>query len=197
MFFGTSRGSSRSSGDGVQRSVPNPYASPVAYTTSRRNGSNGTGLATVVRTWGSSPRPVGSIMALADDGTLVGSVSGGCIEDDLVDRFAREHAAPAAGSRLPELVAYGVSADEAHRFGLPCGGTLELLLERDPDADALAPAMIAVFAGVALRRQSDLADEPGEAAIMSQSMKAVVAAHLLGSEKVDALLSEATSTSLE
>ena len=43
-------------------------------------------LATVVRTWGSSPRPVGSIMALCEDGAVVGSVSGGCIEDDLIDR---------------------------------------------------------------------------------------------------------------
>lgn len=66
-----------------------------------------------------------------------------------------------------------------------------------PGADLLAPAMIAVFAGVALRRQSDLADEPGEAAIMSQSMKAIVAAHLLGTEKVDALLAETTSAPVD
>lgn len=66
-----------------------------------------------------------------------------------------------------------------------------------PDAGRLAPAMIAVFAGVALRRQSDLADEATEAAIMSQSLKAVVAAHLLGSHEVDSLLSKATSGSLD
>ena len=46
-------------------------------------------LATVVRTWGSSPRPVGSIMALCEDGAVVGSVSGGCIEDDLIYRYTR------------------------------------------------------------------------------------------------------------
>ena len=49
-------------------------------------------LATVVRTWGSSPRPVGSIMALCEDGAVVGSVSGGCIEDDLIDRHTRAYA---------------------------------------------------------------------------------------------------------
>ena len=49
-------------------------------------------LATVVRTWGSSPRPVGSIMALCEDGAVIGSVSGGCIEDDLIWRFSRAYA---------------------------------------------------------------------------------------------------------
>ena len=53
-------------------------------------------LATVVRTWGSSPRPVGSIMALCQDGSVVGSVSGGCIEDDLIYRFTRAYASAAA-----------------------------------------------------------------------------------------------------
>ena len=95
-------------------------------------------LATVVRTWGSSPRPVGSVMALrGDDGSVVGSVSGGCIEDDLIERYTRVHAAPRPAAPahadtarlhgLPETLVYGLSADEAHRFGLPCGGTLELV----------------------------------------------------------------------
>ncbi|AVS63291.1 cytochrome oxidase I, partial [Paracidovorax avenae] len=88
-------------------------------------------LATVLRTWGSSPRPVGSWMALRDDGLIEGSVSGGCIEDDLLRRCL-PGAAQWAG-RAPERVRYGLTADEAHRFGLPCGGTLELLLEYDPD----------------------------------------------------------------
>jgi xanthine dehydrogenase accessory factor len=73
-------------------------------------------LATVVHTWGSSPRPVGSIMALCEGGAVVGSVSGGCIEDDLIHRF-RE----VLQDGPPQRVRYGVSADEAHRFGLPCG----------------------------------------------------------------------------
>jgi xanthine dehydrogenase accessory factor len=96
-------------------------------------------LTTVVRTWGSSPRPVGSIMALAEDGAVVGSVSGGCIEDDLIARYSHAHG---KGEDVPlgappALVKYGITADEAHRFGLPCGGTLELLLEYAPDADSL------------------------------------------------------------
>lgn len=90
-------------------------------------------LATVVRTWGSSPRPVGAMMALCDDGRIVGSVSGGCIEDDLIARHSRVHGGGPIADRLPEVVRYGIDSDEAHRFGLPCGGTLELLLEFNPD----------------------------------------------------------------
>jgi xanthine dehydrogenase accessory factor len=83
-------------------------------------------LVTVVRTWGSSPRPGGSMLAVRDDGLVVGSVSGGCIEDDLI---ARVRANGMAGFARPQAVKYGVTADEAHRFGLPCGGTIELVLE--------------------------------------------------------------------
>lgn len=118
-------------------------------------------LATVVRTWGSSPRPVGSIMALCQDGSVVGSVSGGCIEDDLIYRFTRAYASAAAAlpevaqdipTGPPRLVKYGISADEAHRFGLPCGGTLELLLEFDPDATSLAELVQTLAAGRLVRR---------------------------------------------
>jgi xanthine dehydrogenase accessory factor len=112
-------------------------------------------LATVVRTWGSSPRPVGSIMALCEDGSVVGSVSGGCIEDDLIYRYAQGQAMPTGA---PTMVKYGVSADEAHRFGLPCGGTLELLLEWDPDAAALAQLVAALEQGSLMRRRVRLAD---------------------------------------
>jgi xanthine dehydrogenase accessory factor len=82
-------------------------------------------LVTVVRTWGSSPRPEGAMLAVRDDGLVVGSVSGGCIEDDIIDR-TRKHGMT---STRAEAVTYGVSADEARRFGLPCGGTIELVLE--------------------------------------------------------------------
>ena len=119
-------------------------------------------LATVVRTWGSSPRPVGSIMALCEDGSVSGSVSGGCIEDDLIYRYAQASTGPASGGRFPSgpptRVKYGISADEAHRFGLPCGGTLELLLEYDPDAGALAALVQALEAGRLMRRSVRLAD---------------------------------------
>ncbi len=82
-------------------------------------------LVTVIKTWGSSPRPIGAMLAICDDGCVVGSVSGGCIEDDLIARV-REHGIERT---LPEVVSYGISADEAHRFGLPCGGTIELAIE--------------------------------------------------------------------
>jgi xanthine dehydrogenase accessory factor len=130
-------------------------------------------LATVIRTWGSSPRPVGSIMALCEDGAVVGSVSGGCIEDDLIYRFTQAYASanvPAsqqAGnveepkhipSGPPQRVKYGVTADEAHRFGLPCGGTLELLLEFDPDPQALAELVMALERGELVQRVVRLSD---------------------------------------
>ena len=80
---------------------------------------HGVYLVTVARTWGSSPRPPGSLLAVrAADGRFAGSVSGGCVEDDLVARLA------ASGERLefPRVESYGVSAEQTHRFGLPCGG---------------------------------------------------------------------------
>ncbi|SFL66863.1 XdhC family protein [Rugamonas rubra] len=82
-------------------------------------------LVTVIKTWGSSPRPIGATLAICDDGRVVGSVSGGCIEDDLIERV-RVHGIVRSA---PEIVSYGISADEAHRFGLPCGGTIELAIE--------------------------------------------------------------------
>jgi xanthine dehydrogenase accessory factor len=118
-------------------------------------------LATVVRTWGSSPRPVGSIMALCEDGAVVGSVSGGCIEDDLIHRFTQAYAPGSARSLPkgpPEWVKYGISADEAHRFGLPCGGTLELLLEFDPDAQGLTALVSQLDAGSLVQRSVKLLD---------------------------------------
>ena len=123
-------------------------------------------LATVVRTWGSSPRPVGSIMALCEDGAVVGSVSGGCIEDDLIDRHTRAYAQTGTGDRgghsipsgPPAFVKYGITADEAHRFGLPCGGTLELLLEYDPDPAGLAELIRALETGRLMQRTVRLSD---------------------------------------
>src|ERR1700675_3015321 len=82
-------------------------------------------LATVVETWGSAPRPAGALLAIRDDGQVSGSVSGGCVEDDLIDRI-RNHSL--AGGR-PEVVVYGVTKEQAERFGLPCGGRLQIVLE--------------------------------------------------------------------
>jgi len=122
-------------------------------------------LVTVVRTWGSSPRPIGSIMALCQDGTVTGSVSGGCIEDDLI---ARHRPDGAEGTRWharggTERLKYGVTADEAHRFGLPCGGTLELVVEYNPQADGLRDLLRHLEAGHLMRRTLRLSD--GHAAL--------------------------------
>jgi xanthine dehydrogenase accessory factor len=82
-------------------------------------------LGTIVKTWGSAPRPIGAMVAIRDDGQIVGSVSGGCVEDDLVDKVKEK----LPKWTRPELFTYGVTNAEATRWGLPCGGTLELVME--------------------------------------------------------------------
>ena len=81
-------------------------------------------LVTVIETWGSAPRPPGALLCLRDDGLVVGSVSGGCVEDDLIDRVRRDERVD-----KPSLITYGVTKEEAARFGLPCGGNLRLVQE--------------------------------------------------------------------
>ena len=110
-------------------------------------------LGTVIRTWGSAPRPVGSLAAVRGDGLIIGSVSGGCIEDDLVDRIRSK----ALAARRPQRVQYGVTADEAFRFGLPCGGTIELVLEPLSAASKIGDLLARVVAGRHTRRTLDLA----------------------------------------
>jgi xanthine dehydrogenase accessory factor len=90
-------------------------------------------LATVVETWGSAPRPAGAMLAVRDDGQVAGSVSGGCVEDDLIERIRSRDL---AGDR-PQLTVYGISKEEAARFGLPCGGQLRIVLEPLVRADWL------------------------------------------------------------
>jgi xanthine dehydrogenase accessory factor len=97
-------------------------------------------LGTVVRTWGSSPRPPGSLMIIRDDGQVAGSLSGGCIEDDLIGRVRRGELAP----RLPQATTYGASAEESQRFGLPCGGTVQIVLEPLSAASQLRELLAAI-----------------------------------------------------
>jgi xanthine dehydrogenase accessory factor len=95
---------------------------------------------------------------------VVGSVSGGCIEDDLIARYVRPDTASAADALrplpdgAPQFAKYGITADEAHRFGLPCGGTLELALEFDPDAALLTELVRALETGHLMRRRVRLSD---------------------------------------
>lgn len=97
-------------------------------------------LATVVRTWGSAPRPIGSLMAIREDGHVVGSVSGGCIEDDLI----RQARAGQLNSQLPSVLVYGATAEESRRFELPCGGTLQIVLEPISEQSELKALALAV-----------------------------------------------------
>ncbi len=110
-------------------------------------------LVTVVKTWGSSPRPEGAMLAVREDGLVVGSVSGGCIEDDLIDRVRQR----GIEQTTPEAVKYGISAEEAHRFGLPCGGTIQLVLEPLTKESGIAELCNAVEDGQLVARTVDMA----------------------------------------
>ena len=90
------------------------------------------GLVTVARTWGAAPRQAGSLMAMREDGHYAGSVSGGCVEADLVGRWRDGE----IGEPFPGRIDYGVDREQASRMGLPCGGRLELVVEH---IDSAAP----------------------------------------------------------
>jgi xanthine dehydrogenase accessory factor len=93
------------------------------------------------------------MLAVREDGLVVGSVSGGCIEDDIVDRTRRE------GQKATrcEVVTYGVTADEARRFGLPCGGTIQLVLEPLTRESGMRALLREVEAGHLVTRRLELA----------------------------------------
>jgi xanthine dehydrogenase accessory factor len=82
-------------------------------------------LATVVQTWGSSPRPAGSQMAVAAGGRMAGSVSGGCIEGAVV-----EAAQETLRSGQPQILSFGVTDERAWEVGLACGGQIRVFIER-------------------------------------------------------------------
>ena len=109
-------------------------------------------IATVVQTWGSAPRPVGSWLAIRADGQVAGSVSGGCVEDDLIRRVQSE----ILTSSTPEMVVYGVTQQEAARFGLPCGGTLRLLVEPKPELAVLEKLLENISSHQITRRSVNL-----------------------------------------
>ena len=114
---------------------------------------HGAVLGTITRTWGSAPRPPGSVVAVRDDGVIAGSVSGGCIEDDLIEQ-AREGV---LASGVPRVLKYGIDADAAHRFGLPCGGLIEIVLEPVLARTKLPELVARLEAGERVRRVLDLA----------------------------------------
>lgn len=108
-------------------------------------------LVTVVKTWGSSPRPIGALLALRDDGRAVGSISGGCIEDDLIYRLRKE----GMPSKV-ELITYGATAEEARRLGLPCGGSMQLVIEPIREKNALQKVLTLLNQGKLVARSLNL-----------------------------------------
>ena len=82
-------------------------------------------VATVVATRRSAPRPIGSSFAVSSSGAICGSVSGGCVESDVYDK-----AQEVLETGKPQLVTYGISDDQAWSVGLPCGGEIDVFLEK-------------------------------------------------------------------
>ena len=107
---------------------------------------------TIVRTWGSAPRPVGALVVIRDDGQVVGSVSGGCVEDDLIDKVKSK----LANWSKPELFTYGVTNEEATRWGLPCGGTLQLVMEPLSDRSEVPQLLERIGSQQLVRRKLDM-----------------------------------------
>ena len=90
-----------------------------------RNRGERVAVATVIATRRSAPRPVGSKFAVSESGELCGSVSGGCVESDIA-----EQARDVLETGVPRLLSYGISDDEALGVGLPCGGEIDVFVER-------------------------------------------------------------------
>lgn len=90
-----------------------------------RTGGRAVAIATVVSTWGSSPRPTGSQLAVDADGNFIGSVSGGCIEGAVI-----KEAQEAIASGRPRLLEFGVTNEQAWDVGLACGGRIQVYVER-------------------------------------------------------------------
>src|SRR3954468_25073600 len=90
-----------------------------------RKGGRGVAIATVMETWGSAPRPVGSHLVIDDDGNFLGSVSGGCVEGAVVTE-----AVDVIESGAPRMLEFGVADETAWRVGLSCGGRIKVFVEK-------------------------------------------------------------------
>jgi xanthine/CO dehydrogenase XdhC/CoxF family maturation factor len=90
-----------------------------------RRAGKGVAVATVIETWGSAPRPVGSHLVIAEDGAFLGSVSGGCVEGEVVSQ-----ALDVIAGGQPATLAFGVADETAWRAGLSCGGRISIYVER-------------------------------------------------------------------
>ncbi len=117
----------------------------------RRSGHR-VALGTIVKTWGSAPRPVGAMVAIRDDGQVVGSVSGGCVEEDLIEKIKTRSIA----AEKPHLITYGVTNEEATRWGLPCGGTLQVVMEPLGEASGVAELLKRISEQQLVKRRLDM-----------------------------------------
>jgi xanthine/CO dehydrogenase XdhC/CoxF family maturation factor len=90
-----------------------------------KRAGRGVAIATVVETWGSAPRPVGSHLVVDEDGNFLGSVSGGCVEGAVIGE-----AAEVIGDGKPRMLEFGVADETAWRVGLSCGGRIKVFVER-------------------------------------------------------------------
>ncbi len=109
-------------------------------------------LVTVLKAWGSSPRPPGSLMVMRRDGIHTGSVSGGCVEEDLVQRYRDQQ----LSDNYPTRVDYGVNRADVTRFGLPCGGRLALLIEKINNINQIQPLLDTLQQHKLMARRVDL-----------------------------------------
>ncbi len=123
-------------------------------------------LATVVQTWGSSPRPVGSLLACNHAGKIVGSLSGGCVEEDLLEKLTRGELA----SDKAQFFQYGITAEDTEKFGLPCGGHLYIVVEPQvSDAQTIADFTLlnnALNQRQCAQRTVNLADQTSRVALV-------------------------------
>lgn len=130
-------------------------------------------IATVLSTYGSAPRPIGSMAAINDLGQVAGSVSGGCVEDDLSEWLARD----ALACAVPRIVAYGRDADERARLKLPCNGHIEVWLEPAP-ADIVRTLRLALHRGQVMVRRIDLRSGQSNLQEADGSMRTKLHEHL-------------------
>jgi xanthine/CO dehydrogenase XdhC/CoxF family maturation factor len=98
---------------------------PLAVAEAWRAAGRNVALATVIETWGSAPRPVGSHLVIDEDGNFEGSVSGGCVEGAVVSE-----AVEVIGTGQPRVLSFGVADETAWRVGLSCGGRIRVYVEK-------------------------------------------------------------------
>jgi len=108
-------------------------------------------LVTVLKTWGSSPRPPGSLMVMNLSGKYAGSISGGCVEQQLIERLQADQLVEA----YPAFINYGVDAQQASQLGLPCGGQLLLLIEQLTDELSIEKILTDLSQGKLVTRKVD------------------------------------------